>query len=201
MGIWDWLRRPERRDNKGTTAADLLKLRVTNSDAGVSVDQTTAMQISAVNACVRVIAEDVAGLPFCVYQRNESGRVRRNDHLAYPLLHSQPNYDMTAFEFRECLMISVLLSGNAYAFIEKRAERPIALWPLLPDRTRARRQNGQLVYDTVVNKQRVTLRPDQILHIPGLSFDGISGKSVIEQAANVFGIALAADRFGAKFFG
>lgn len=173
------------------------------SAAGVSVSAETALRNMTVAACVRILAETTASLPLLVYRRRERGKERAPDHPLYRILHDQPNSEMSSFEFRETLMGHLALWGNAYAEIERDgAGRVAALWPLRPDRMAVERENGALVYryrlgggDEVVLPQR------NVLHIRGLSGDGIVGYSPIRLAREAIGLALATEEFGARFFG
>jgi HK97 family phage portal protein len=171
--------------------------------SGVSVDEAKALTLSAVYACVRVLSETMASLPLPVYRRlDPRGKERAPSHSLYPILHDRPNPEMTAFTFKETLMSHVILWGNAYAEIElDRANRVIALWPLLPDRTWPERKNKVLRYHTRVGGQEVTLPPERVLHIPGLSFDGLRGYSPIALHRQAVGLGLAGEEFGSRFFG
>ncbi|MGI6634121.1 MAG: phage portal protein [Christensenellales bacterium] len=171
--------------------------------SGKAVNERTAMQTSAVYACVRILAESVAGLPLHVYERTANGsKATKPSHPLYRLLHDEPNREMTSFVFRETLMSHLLLWGNAYAQIIRDGRGfPIALYPLLPDRMAVdRRESGELVYTYQSDKGQVKLRRDNVLHIPGLSFDGLIGYSPIAMAKNAVGLALATEDYGATFF-
>lgn len=147
------------------------------------------MQTTAVYACVRILAEAVAGLPLHVYRySDDSSKERIPHHPLYHLLHDEPNPEMTSFVFRETLMSHLLLWGNAYAQIIRDGRgRPLALYPLLPSKMDvSRARNGDLIYtyrrDSGESKispdyETVTLRRDEVLHIPGLGFDGLIGYS------------------------
>ena len=171
--------------------------------SGKAVNERTAMQTSAVYACVRILAESVAGLPLHVYERtaNES-KSTKPSHPLYRLLHDEPNREMTSFVFRETLMSHLLLWGNAYAQIIRDGRGfPIALYPLLPDRMAVdRNESGELVYTYQSDKGQVKLRRENVLHIPGLGFDGLIGYSPIAMAKNAVGLALATEDYGAAFF-
>lgn len=172
------------------------------SAAGVSVSANTALQSATVFACVRILAETVASLPLIVYRRLGRGKERAADHYLYPILHDQPNPEMSSFEFREALMGHLALWGNAYAEIERDgAGRVVALWPLRPDRMSVARENGLLIYRYRLGNGEVTLPPRSVLHIRGLSGDGIVGYSPIRLAREAIGLALATEEFGARFFG
>ena len=171
--------------------------------SGKAVNERTAMQTSAVYACVRILAESVAGLPLHVYERTANGsKSTKPSHPLYRLLHDEPNREMTSFVFRETLMSHLLLWGNAYAQIIRDGRGfPIALYPLLPDRmTVDRNESGELLYTYQSDKGQVKLRRENILHIPGLGFDGLIGYSPIAMAKNAVGLALATEDYGATFF-
>ena len=171
--------------------------------SGKVVNERTAMQTSAVYACVRILAESVAGLPLHVYERTANGsKSTKPSHPLYRLLHDEPNREMTSFVFRETLMSHLLLWGNAYAQIIRDGRGvPIALYPLLPDRMAVdRNESGELVYTYQSDKGQVKLRRENVLHIPGLGFDGLIGYSPIAMAKNAVGLALATEDYGATFF-
>ena len=181
------------------------------STAGQTVNERTALQVTAVYACVRILAESIAGLPLHVYHYKDQGKEMVPSHPLYPLLHDEPNPEMTSFIFRETLMGHLLLYGNAYAQIIRDGYGRVKwLYPLLPDKMDVRRDDaGQLVYtytrylDEFGGKQRfeeVRLRPDQVLHIPGLGYDGLIGYSPIAMAKNAIGMTMAAEEFGSSFF-
>ena len=180
--------------------------------SGKTVNATTAMQMTAVYSCVRILSEAVAGLPLHLYRYNDSGgKEKALDHPLYRILHDTPNEEMTSFIFRETLMGHLLLYGNAYAQIIRNARgEVIALYPLMPNRMEVDRDSkGRLFYlytrsqDDALGKGRdsqVTLTPYDVLHIPGLGFDGLIGYSPIGMAKNAIGMALATEEYGARFF-
>ena len=180
--------------------------------SGKTVNATTAMQMTAVYSCVRILAEAVAGLPLHLYRYNDSGgKEKALDHPLYRILHDTPNEEMTSFIFRETLMGHLLLYGNAYAQIIRNARgEVIALYPLMPNKMEVDRDSkGRLFYlytrsqDDALAKGRdsqVTLTPYDVLHIPGLGFDGLIGYSPIGMAKNAIGMALATEEYGARFF-
>ena len=170
--------------------------------SGKTVNERTAMQTTAVYACVRILAETIASLPLNVYQFTDNGKEKAIDHQLYYLLHDEPNPEMTSFVFRETLMSHLLLWGNAYAQIIRDGRgKVLALYPLLPDRmTVDRTTDGQLYYEYRRDTGYVILRPEDILHIPGLGFDGLVGYSPIAMAKNAIGMAIATEEYGGKFF-
>jgi HK97 family phage portal protein len=170
--------------------------------SGKTVNERTAMQTTAVYACVRILAETIASLPLNVYRSTDNGKEKATDHQLYYLLHDEPNPEMTSFVFRETLMSHLLLWGNAYAQIIRDGRgKVLALYPLLPDRmTVDRTTDGRLYYEYRKDTGYVILRPEDILHIPGLGFDGLVGYSPIAMAKNAIGMAIATEEYGGKFF-
>ncbi|MGI5966602.1 MAG: phage portal protein [Anaerotruncus rubiinfantis] len=183
-----------------------------STTSGKTVNERTAMQSAAVYACVRILAEAIAGLPLHVYRhRMDGGKERIAQHPLYYLLHNEPNPEMTSFVFRETLMSHLLLWGNAYAQVVRNGRgQAVALYPLLPNKMEVNRAaNGGLVYTyrrdveesrLNPNSGTVTLRRDEVLHIPGLGFDGLIGYSPIAMAKNAIGMSLATEEYGAAFF-
>lgn len=181
------------------------------STSGKLVTERTAMQMTAVYSCVRILAEAVAGLPIHVYEyTGNGGKEKAINNPLYFLLHDEPNPEMTSFVFRETLMTHLLLWGNAYAQIIRNARgEVIALYPLMPNRmTVDRDEQGQLYYTYAMSGDdaptmkggSVLLHPSEVLHIPGLGFDGLVGYSPIAMAKNAIGMAIACEEYGAKFF-
>jgi HK97 family phage portal protein len=188
----------------GSPTTQLLDaLGVTPSSTGVTITPQRAMALTPVFACVRVLANAVASLPLPVYERLDPvGKKEAPTHPMYSLLHDRPNPEMTSFTWRETLQHHLSLWGNIYAEKEfDGAGRVIALWPLLPDRTRAIRKDREKLYVTTVNNQEVALPSDRVLHIPGLGFDGLQGYSPIALARQSMGLAAATEEYGARFFG
>ena len=181
------------------------------STAGKYVNERSAMQMTAVYSCVRILAEAVAGLPLHLYRyTKDGGKEKAIDHPLYLLLHDEPNPEMSSFVFRETLMTHLLLWGNAYAQIIRNGKNEvIALYPLMPNKMSVDRdENGQLYYTYqrstdeahTMDGSSVILKAQDVLHIPGLGFDGLVGYSPIAMAKNAIGMAIACEEFGAKFF-
>lgn len=181
------------------------------STSGKTVTERSAMQITAVYSCVRILAEAIAGLPLHLYTyKEDGGKEKAIGHPLYLLLHDEPNPEMSSFVFRETLMTHLLLWGNAYAQIIRNGKgEVVALYPLMPNRmTVDRDSSGQLFYSYQMNNSdaptmkagTVILKPSDVLHIPGLGFDGLVGYSPIAMAKNAIGLAIATEEYGAKFF-
>lgn len=177
----------------------------TKTASGISINAHKAMQLSAVSACVRLIAESIASLPLDVFRRNaDGGRLQAKNDPVRRLLHSEPNSVMTSFVFREMLSAELLLRGNAYAIIVRKGGQPVELLPLPCASTVTVRKSQALglVYDvSMPNGQFCSVGQADMLHVPGLAFDGITGVSPIRYAAQAIGLGLAAEQFGAAFFG
>ena len=182
-----------------------------STTAGKTVTEQSAMQMTAVHSCVRILAEAVAGLPLHLYKyTDDGGKEKSIKHPLYRILHDEPNPEMSSFVFRETMMTHLLLWGNAYAQIIRNGKNEvIALYPLMPNRMTVHRDdNGKLYYtyyrggdEAVKNKEyMITLSTNDVLHIPGLGFDGLVGYSPITMAKNAIGLAMATEEYGAKFF-
>jgi phage portal protein, HK97 family len=179
--------------------------------SGKNVNEMTALQTTAVYACVRILAEAIASLPIHVYKYTDEGKEQDVNHQLYYLLHDEPNPDMTSFVFRETLMTHLLIWGNAYAQIIRDGRgQVLALYPLLPDRVSVKRDDkGELYYvyqrseednPNFKNKGNIILKNSEVLHVPGLGFDGLIGYSPIAMAKNAVGMTLATEEYGASFF-
>lgn len=181
------------------------------TQAGVAVGSEGALSLATYYACVRNISEDLGKLPFIVYERLQPrGKQRMQAHPLFPLLHDAPNRDMTAMDFKQLLTFWTLSWGNGYAEIVRDNRGGIAaLYPIHPSRVVARRVDGEIVYDVYSQALQLERRQvagvrfaqDEILHLKGLSPDGFTGYSIFRIAAESLGLALAAQTFGAAFFG
>lgn len=210
MGIFSGIFR-SRDAPKNRTAGSAYTFFPGMSSSGKRVNERTAMQTSAVYACVRVISESVASLPLHVYKYNsDGGKEKAIEHPLYRLLHDEPNGEMTAYSFFEVALTHLLLWGNFYAQIIRNGKGELlGLYPLMPDRMKVDRDENRHLYyeytlsmdDPVENKnQTVILQPEDVLHIPGLSFDGLVGYSPIAMAKQSIGLSIAAEEFGSKFY-
>ncbi len=176
------------------------------------MDEKSAMQISTVYACVRLLAETVASLPLHLYKYTGQGdgKERATEHPLYKILYRQANPEMTSFSFREAIMTHLLLWGNAYAQIVRDGKNGIlGLYPLLPENVEIdRAENGDLFYtyhaytDEVPGEhdKDIIFQRDEILHIPGLGFNGLVGFSPIAMMKNALGTTLAVEKYGSSFF-
>ena len=210
MGLRNWLRgRPKPVENHQLSTSYSFLFGPTS--AGRPVTERSAMQMTAVYSCVRILAEAIAGLPLHVYRyKDGGGKEKAVDHSLYRLLHDEPNPEMTSFVFRETLMTHLLLWGNAFAQVVRNGlGEVIGLYPLQPNRmsvgrdldSKALYYEYQTSWDEPAGQyQTIRLTPNDVLHIPGLGFDGLVGYSQIEMAKNAIGLALACEDYGASFF-
>lgn len=210
MGFLNWLRGDTTRPADDHAISSGYSFFFGATSSGRPVTERSAMQMTAVYSCVRILAEAIAGLPLHVYRQSSDGaKVKALDHPLYRLLHDEPNPEMTSFVFRETLMTHLLLWGNAFAqVIRNGRDEVIGLYPLMPNRmTVGRDEAGRLYYEyqRMWNEptgrfETVTLAARDVLHIPGLGFDGLVGYSPIAMAKNAIGLAQATEDYGASFF-
>lgn len=165
------------------------------SSSGKTVTVDTAMRVSAVWACVRLIAETIATLPLGVYRRLPDGsRETDTSHPLYSVLAISPNEHMSPVQFWEAMVASMLLRGNAYAQKHRAGGRVIALTFLLPGRMRLECKNGFIrYYYDFPGLGEQELQADDVLHIPAFSLDGRVGLSPIGYGADIIGSAMSAD--------
>jgi HK97 family phage portal protein len=172
-----------------------------DSWAGPTISAETAMQSSAVAACVRLLSESVASLPLFVYRRDGDDKAKAPDHPLYAVLHDAPNAYQTAFTWRAQMMTHTLLHGNAYSLIDRDdSGRVRALWPLLPANVNVRSNDGRLQYEVWNAGKRETYEPEDVLHVKGPSSDGIRGMSIISMARQGIALDLALTQHGASTF-
>mgnify|MGYP001658513740 FL=1 len=161
------------------------------------------ISLSIVHACVRVIAETIASLPLHVYEATDTGSRKAPEHPLYRLLHDEPNAEMTSFVWRETMLSHLLLWGNAYCQIIRTGRNKIdSIYPLIPDQMEVDRDSkGNLTYTYTTSEGKTyALKPEDVLHIPGLGFDGVVGYSPIALEKSAIGLGIAAEEYGSKFF-
>lgn len=200
MRILDWL--PWRRQKRMLTLEQWMSLGLIEAPtaAGVTVSESNALTLSAYWAGVNLIATAVGKLPRKVYQKRADGsREELPNHAIARIVDVAPNELSTAINFWRTFMGHVLTWGNGYAEIEwDRAGRPVGLLTIMPDRIEPVIENGSLWY---VYAGQLRLSPEDVFHVPGLGFDGLRGYSVVQMAKQSLGLGLAAERYGAAFFG
>jgi len=177
-----------------------------STSAGVKVSEATAIKYLTVYACVSLIAGDVARLPLILYRRLPGGgKERVTDHPLYDILHTAPNPETTSYHYRESALAHDLLWGNHYAQIERnRLGKIMALWQMPnPGGVEVDRDSrGEIVYKWKdANNVEQTAGRREMFHVPGLSFNGLVGFSMIGIAREAIGMGLAAESFGNRYFG
>lgn len=167
--------------------------------AGVPVTQQTVMSIAAAYACVNNISQDIAGLPCQLFQRTAAGRAPVEEHPAVPLLNLQACGFQNSFHFRQSMTALTLLRGNAYALIVRAAKlRPVQLLFKHPDETSVFKSGGRLWYRFSGDPK--TYADYDVLHLKGLSLDGVMGVSVLHYFRETFGKQLAASKSHTNFY-
>lgn len=175
--------------------------------SGAQVNEETALQVTAVWACVRLLAETVAALPLNLLKYTDKGKERATNHPLYFLLHNEPNTEQTAFDFILVLMVNLLLCGRAFVeIVRDDFGNVIELWNIPTGNVTVRRNIGtkELMYDVNISDARhppVTLYPENILDIRGMSFNGVDTFKPVIAAREAIGLSLATEEFGARFFG
>lgn len=173
------------------------------SIAGKFVDELTALQVSAVFACVRLISQNVATLPIFVYKRetNLDDKKKYPDHPLYPLIHDRPNKIMTAAIWKQTMVAHLLLWGNHFSLIDYLGSDPVAAWPLQPDRMRVLMSyGGNLKYEYQTADGTKEYAAEQIFHPKIFSADGVTGISAIQNCKQTIGLSMSAEEYGAGLF-
>lgn len=176
------------------------------SSTGVKVTAAKALEYTPFWAAVRVISGTLAALPFKTYRYLDGGgKELAPKHRVYQLLHNAPNEYMSAVKFLESRQAHVLCYGNGYAEIQRDGSgRPIALWPLLPDKTERKLDaEGTPYYEVRIGESNTTVKllDENVLHIMGLGFDGYTGYDVVSYHKEAIGYGIGVKEYGARFFG
>ena len=171
--------------------------------SGENVTEHTALTYSAVYNAISLISGTIGALPLHLMQRKEKTKRIADDNRTYRVMHDSANPYMTAMALRECLMAHILAWGNGYAEIVRNGYGELmALWPITPNRVTPEMISGELVYRVrMPDGQDVPMPRAQILHVPGLGFDGFLGYSVVGMARKSIGLGMAMETFGSRFFG
>ena len=187
-----------------TESSELAKvINAGTSYAGMAVSQETAMRLSAVYACVRVLSESVAQLPLFLYQRDGDKKQRASSQRLYGLLHDAPNDFQTSFEFRETMMAHLCLRGTGYALKNMSSGGEVLeLLPMASHRVEAKQNRDWSIsyLFTDIDGKQIPLRQDQVFRLTGLSLNGFTGLSPIAYQRETLGIALATEKHTALTF-
>jgi HK97 family phage portal protein len=177
------------------------------SKSGISIDEETAMKYTVYYAGIRIIAETIASLPLNIYKRLDKGKEKDTKHPLYYLLHDQPNEDMTSFDWRETAKVHLLGWGNHYSLIKKNPLKRYVeeIYPMVPWRVKPEIVNTSIgrvkVYRYMPEEgDEIVLNKDNVLHIHGLSYDGLVGKSPLGWYREAIGLGLAMEEYSSRFF-
>ena len=194
---------PDSIKNNALQFSDLADLYGSTSKSGVRVSNATALEVSAVFACVRVISEGIAQLPLKVIRQRGDIRNAATDLPIYKLLHRQPNEWQTSFEFREALTMHAVLSGNGYAYINRVAGKVRELIPLLPSQVSIEQKpDYSIVYHVSDGKEILgTIPRRDIFHLRGPSWDTASGLDCVRLARDAIGLSIATEEYQSKLHG
>ncbi len=188
-----------RRELKTTDAGNLTWAALfgqQNSRAGVSVNVDSALKVSTVFACLRVLADGIAQVPLKVYREKADGsKELAKDHPAYRLLSRRPNEWMTSFEFRQVMMFHAALLGNGCAYIGRIRDVPKELIPLVPDSSTIEQASDYtLTYRLTDRGGRTTVLPrEDVFHLRGPSWTGAAGLDALQVAREAVGLAIATE--------
>ena len=212
MGLMNWLRGPRAAaqssgGGKAITSQSELEAAIRSMNhgtaSGVSVTAESAMRVGAVFACVRIISGAVANLPMHIMRRvDDKTRENASDHTLWRVLRRKPNSWQTPSQFKRMMQAHILLRGNAYARIVWSRGSVIALIPMHPDRVEAKQANDlKLTYHyTRADGRKIVIASKDIMHLVGMTLDGVTGVSVITYAREAIGLSIAQDSHGAKTF-
>lgn len=195
--MWSWLGGSGTSRNAGN---QLTGPSAYDAPAAVAVTEESAMQLSAVWACVRLLSETVASLPVTVYRKTPEGRIEAPDHWFAKLMARRPNRYQTRLEFFETMMLNLALHGNCYAKITRLGGRVRSLMPLMASQVEPRLlADGSVVYLYTADGNVDVLSSESVWHVK-LYGNGIVGKSPLAFGRNMLGIAQAAESTVTKVY-
>lgn len=175
-----------------------------NSKSGQTVNVRTALEVTTVLGCARVIAEGIAQSPWKLFKRdNVSGRIEARGHSLFNLLHRKPNPWQTSFEFREQIAFHLVLTNNAYVFLNRSVRGEILeMFAYEPGQVTVTRNNDMsLSYAiSVADGGRRPIPVSNMWHIRGPSWNGYLGMDAVNLARNAIGLSLATEEFGSSLF-
>src|SRR5690348_10027835 len=174
--------------------------------SGAHVTPENALRITGWFACVRIISSAIGKTPFITYQRGDAGKgkERATGHPVYSLLHDQPNPFMTPMEWKKAVQAHLLSWGNGFNMIERNgAGNIVALWPMYPNRVRLQvmsEQNRIWYYYRLDSGGEMQLRMEDVLHIRGMSSDGVLGYAPVDLMREALGLAKVEEEYRSRFF-
>lgn len=178
---------------------------VGKSITDITVNADTAMTVGAFHAGVRLIAEDIAAMPFHVFEKTDKEGARKAEtHPTYKVLHESPNPEMTAMVWRETMLGHILSVGNCYSErVPNGLGQTVQLWPLRPDRMIVERDKDtarKVFKYRLPSGAQIILPNDRVFHVPGFGYDGLVGYSRIAMARRALENAIAIEEFGLHTF-
>lgn len=174
------------------------------SATGKTVSDETAMRVTVVWACNKILSESVGMLPWAIYERGKDGNATKVDHPLAEVLVAQPNSDMTSQEFREACQLNLGLHGNAYCFTERTTKGEVfSLYPIPAPNVVPQRndETKEITYKITDRGKQETFPREKIWHVKGFGGTGLVGLSPIGAAREAMGLAMATEEFQARFFG
>jgi HK97 family phage portal protein len=173
------------------------------SPSGVIVNRERALKHPPFWRAVNMLSADCAKLPIYTYRRVDGGKVQDLTHPAHRLFRVRPNPFQTPFDFVRQIVAQSVSTGNGYAYVDRdNAGRPVALLVLDSMRVVAVRADGMpwYVYSVPNSAEKRRIPGHDIIHLQGLSLDGMAGLDVNTYIRDAIGHGIAAQAFGAKFF-
>lgn len=174
----------------------------TDTKSGQRVNAVTALQITAVMACVRVIADGLAQVPFRIMRKNGKKREPAEGHPLWDLITAVPNSWMTAYEFIETLAIHLVLTGNAYVYLVRTPSGVVEMLPLLPNRVHVELDGWEPVYTVQIEEYGNPVKMDasRIWHLKGPSWNTYLGMDAVNFMRETLGLAMSAESMASKMF-
>lgn len=202
VGLPSWLQWGKKDVNNISLRSLLAEIGYGNGKAGVTVNWQTALQAVTALACARVIAEGLAQIPLKLHKdRPDGGSDSMKGDPLYKLVNATPNEWNTSYEWRETMGLHLVFAGNAYSLIVRAKGVPVELLPLNPGDVTPKEKDGVRFYEIQVNgKGKLIVQYADMLHISGISWDGLSGLDGVKLARDAIGLAIATEEHGSRLF-
>lgn len=202
MGVYDWFIRALSRKSASLQRLVIARGGWNDSSSGAIVSESSALRVAAAQACIALIANDVATLPLKVKRKTGAKTDDATDAPEFDLLFRKPNPLHTAFEFRQMMTAQAVMRGNGYAFKVRGGGRVRELWPLMASEVTVTRVGYDLQYTVAAYEGQIagTFSSRDILHLRGMMWDGIAGLDRLMSARDAIGLASAAEGTQAKAF-
>jgi HK97 family phage portal protein len=173
-----------------------------SSKSGIAINSRTILQLTTAQSCARVIAEDLAQLPFKLFKdRADGGSDPATEHAVYRLIKTKPNDWQTAFELREQIGLHLVLTNDAYIWLNRARGQIIELLPLEPHQVKVTRKGWESQYEITLDADnKINVPKDDIWHIRGPSWNGWQGLDGVRLMREAVGLALALEEHGSRMF-